>query len=154
MSIRLLALAALLLAGCASSGPPRPAPSLDLVLAPSLNVDIDSMKRQPSGLWIRDLTIGDGPPITAGDRVGVRYSVHLTNGTRVGGNNPDTGSFVFTFGRGEVIAGWDEGMIGMRVGGRRQLIIPPALGYGFRSRELIPSGSTLVVGIHLVELIR
>jgi FKBP-type peptidyl-prolyl cis-trans isomerase len=154
MLIRLLAGAALLVAGCASSGTPRPAPTLDLVLAPSLNVEIDSMQRQPSGLWIRDYTIGDGPPITAGDRVGVRYTVHLTNGTRVDGTNPDSGNYVFTFGRGQVIKGWDDGMIGMRVGGRRELIIPPAMGYGFRSRGLIPSNSTLVVGIHLVELIR
>ena len=154
MSIPRLALVLLVAAGCAGGGAPRPAPSLDITFAPSLDIELDSMRRQPSGLWIRDYTIGDGPPITAGDKVGVRYNVHLTDGTRVDGTNPDSGNYEFTFGRGQVIKGWDDGMLGMRVGGRRQLIIPAAMGYGFRRWGLIPSNSTLVVSIHLVELIR
>jgi len=141
----------LLVLGCATAGPP---PVLELSFAPTLGIEPDSMLRRPSGVWVRDIAVGTGVPITAGDQVEVRYTVYLTDGTRVDGTGGDDPNRVFRYGRGEIIAGWDDGMQGMRVGGRRTLVIPPALAYGARRRGNIPPQSTLVVTLQLIDIVR
>ncbi len=119
----------------------------DTNFAPALNVDLASSTELPSGLWYRDITVGAGTlvPTTSGTSVTTTYAGYLRNGTQFdAGNLP-----AFTTGTGAVIAGYDEGVRGMRVGGQRQLIIPPALGYGNRRTGDIPANSILVFVITL-----
>jgi FKBP-type peptidyl-prolyl cis-trans isomerase len=102
------------------------------------------------GLKYWDIKAGTGPEATAGHRVKVNYAGWLTNGklfdTSVG-KTP----FEFNLGGGEVIKGWDEGVQGMKVGGIRQLRIPPELGYGNRGAGgVIPPGATLVFDVQLL----
>lgn len=115
--------------------------------APSLNVDIANSIRTASGLYYRDITVGAGAlvPMTSGASVTTSYAGYLRNGTQFdAGNLP-----AFTTGTGAVIDGYDEGVRGMRVGGQRQLIIPPSLGYGGSAAGSIPPNSILVFNITL-----
>jgi FKBP-type peptidyl-prolyl cis-trans isomerase len=134
---------------CASSGGAR---QDETFFDPSLDIQPALLTTTGSGLRYRDFTPGQGVRATAGDLVQVRYTVQLANGTRVDASSPDGPPYQFRLGRREVIAGWDEGIAGMRTGGRRLLIIPPSLGYGVRSRGAIPPNSVLVVNIHLVSI--
>ena len=112
------------------------------------------MTRRFSGLYVQDFTEGTGPPASAGDRLLVRYTVHLPNGTRAGGLSSDQPPLEFRLGDGQVVKGWDEGLTGMRVNGRRRLIIPPSLGYGSRAHGEIPRNAVMVVDVRLVEIRR
>ena len=109
----------------------------------------------PSELVSRDLVEGDGARIAAGDQVGVRYTgVSWSTGEKFDASW-DRGSEPFTFpiGAGQVIPGWDEGVAGMRVGGRRLLIIPPDLGYGAEgSPPAIAANETLIFVVDAVEV--
>ncbi len=146
--------ALLLAATAACAGTASPPPALETAFAPWLNIRPDSMTRRPSGVWVRDLEVGSGIPITAGDQIEVRYSVYLSDGTEVDGTGGDQPSRLFRYGRGQLIAGWDDGMQGMRVGGRRTLVIPPAQGYGSRQRGNIPAHSTLIVTVQVLDVIK
>jgi FKBP-type peptidyl-prolyl cis-trans isomerase FkpA len=110
----------------------------------SLGVDLANSTKTASGLYYRDITVGGGTLIntTGNQAVTNTYSGALRNG-----NVFDSGSFTFTTGQSQVIPGYDEGVRGMRVGGRRQLIIPPNLGYGGRTSGPIPANSILVFDI-------
>jgi FKBP-type peptidyl-prolyl cis-trans isomerase len=77
------------------------------------------------------------------------YTGWLTDGTRFDGNMPNGPTLPFTLGAREVIPGWDEGITGMRVGGRRQIVIPPELGYGSMGSGPIPGNATLVFEVEL-----
>ena len=115
--------------------------------ASSLNVDLANSVLTATGLYYRDIVVGGGAqvPTTSGASVTTTYAGYLRNGTQFdAGNLP-----AFTTGSGSVIAGFDEGVRGMRVGGQRQLIIPPALGYGSRSQGSIPANAILVFLITL-----
>ncbi|WP_408666088.1 FKBP-type peptidyl-prolyl cis-trans isomerase [Jatrophihabitans sp.] len=110
---------------------------------------------QPTGeLQIRDLIEGDGPVAQAGQQaivhyVGVAYSTGEEFDASYNRNSP----FSFGLGEGRVIAGWDQGVQGMKVGGRRELIIPPHLGYGDRGAGgAIKGGETLIFVVDLLEL--
>lgn len=117
--------------------------------APQLGVDLTAMTRMPSGLYYQDLSAGDGEVAERGRTVRVLYNGYLPDGTRFDGTTDSPISFAL--GRGQVIAGWDEGIAGMRVGGRRRLVVPPRLGYGSEARaDRIPANSTLVFDIQLV----
>lgn len=97
-------------------------------------------------LKIEDLKPGTGAEAVAGKRVTVRYAGWLTNGTKF-----DSSRFTFLLGDGEVIAGWDKGIAGMKVGGQRKLIIPPKLAYGRGgSPGVIPPDATLVFEVELL----
>jgi FKBP-type peptidyl-prolyl cis-trans isomerase FkpA len=104
--------------------------------APSLGVDLASSTKTASGLYYKDVTVGTGATLTPGQLVGVYYDGYYADGTHfdhrlpADSTTPPATPFSFTLGRGQVIAGFDEGVTGMKIGGRRQLIIPPALGYG------------------------
>lgn len=107
-------------------------------------------------LEIKDLTVGKGAEAKAGDTVKVHYVGTLKNGeefdaSKKHGNEP----FTFELGKGRVIKGWDEGVAGMKVGGKRKLTIPPHLGYGARGAGAkIPPNSTLVFEVELVEVVK
>ena len=107
-------------------------------------------------LVMKDLVVGKGAEAKAGDKVKVQYVGKLTNGTefdasRKHGND----GFTFPLGAGRVIKGWDQGVAGMKVGGKRHLTIPPELGYGARGAGgSIPPNSTLEFDVELVEIVK
>ena len=104
-----------------------------------------------SGLMIEDLTVGTGDLAGAGQKVTVHYTGWLTDGTKFDSSKDRNDPFVFPLGKRQVIAGWDEGVQGMRVGGVRKLTIPPALGYGARGAGgVIPPNATLVFEVELL----
>ena len=110
-----------------------------------------SANTTPSGLIIEDVTIGDGPLASAGQRVTVHYTGWLEDGEKVYSSKERDEPFDFSLGGGRVIKGWDEGVQGMKVGGTRKLTIPPALGYGARGAGgVIPPNATLVFEVELL----
>ena len=105
-----------------------------------------------SGLQYRDLAVGPGAVAATGQNVVVHYVGRRLNGEVFDQSYKRGRTFDFTLGAGQVIAGWDEGVAGMRIGGRRQLIIPAALGYGDNpSGGIIQPGDTLVFDVELVS---
>lgn len=106
----------------------------------------------PSELQIEDIEVGAGPEATAGSDVEVHYvGVSWSNGRQFDASWDRRGTFSFRLGGGQVIAGWDQGVAGMRVGGRRRLTIPPHLGYGSRGAGgAIGPNETLVFVVDLV----
>ena len=123
--------------------------------APQLGVDLDAMTETASGLMYQDLVVGDGEVAQAGDSVSVHYTGWLKDGTKFDSSVDRGEPFVFHLGQGRVIPGWDEGVAGMRVGGKRKLVIPPELGYGDAGAGggLIPGGATLVFDVELLEIL-
>ena len=111
-------------------------------------------------LQITDVLVGTGTQATSGRIVTVHYTLWLYStsagdhrGTQVqSSRDPGGQPFTFTLGTASVIAGWDQGVPGMRVGGRRTLVIPPSLGYGNQARTGIPANSTLVFDIELLDV--
>jgi peptidylprolyl isomerase len=110
------------------------------------------MTKEVTALQIKDLTVGRGAEATAGKRVSVHYTGTLTNGTKFDSSLDRGTPFEFTLGAGEVIQGWDKGVAGMKVGGKRHLIIPPSLGYGASPVGSIPANSTLVFDVELLGI--
>jgi peptidylprolyl isomerase len=117
----------------------------------SLDVQLDSMTRRSNGLYYQDVAVGEGARVDSGDVVTVHYTGWLPNGN-VFDSSRDGEPFEVAIGYGRVIDGWDQGVVGMREGGQRRLVIPPALGYGDQARGPIPSNSTLVFDVEVVEL--
>jgi FKBP-type peptidyl-prolyl cis-trans isomerase FkpA len=107
-------------------------------------------KATASGLEYEDLTVGQGAEAHAGATVIVHYTGWLVDGTKFDSSLDKGEPFVFRIGGGQVIRGWDEGLAGMKVGGKRRLTVPARLGYGDRARGNIPAGSTLVFEIQLL----
>jgi len=106
----------------------------------------------PSGLRITDITVGKGPEAKAGQTVVVNYRGTLENGKEFD-SSYGRGPFSFPLGAGRVIQGWDEGVAGMQVGGKRKLVIPPDLGYGQRGAGgVIPPNATLIFEVELLEI--
>ena len=104
-----------------------------------------------SGLVYEELAVGDGAEASPGQQVTVHYTGWLTDGTQFDSSKDRDDPFVFGLGEGEVIKGWDEGVTGMKVGGRRKLTIPPQLGYGARGAGgVIPPDATLVFEVELL----
>jgi FKBP-type peptidyl-prolyl cis-trans isomerase FkpA len=104
-----------------------------------------------SGLIIDDISVGSGAEASAGQSVTVHYTGWLTNGTKFDSSKDRDDPFVFPLGGGRVIRGWDEGVQGMKVGGKRKLTIPPDLGYGARGAGgVIPPNATLVFEVELL----
>ncbi len=102
-------------------------------------------------LIIEDLKVGEGSEVVKYNIVTVNYTGWLTDGTKFDSSlNPGRSPFRFTVGGGQVIKGWDEGLIGMKVGGKRKLTIPPSMGYGNQDMGVIPPNSTLIFEIDLL----
>jgi FKBP-type peptidyl-prolyl cis-trans isomerase len=104
-------------------------------------------------LVIEDLVVGTGATAAVGDTVNVHYVGTLTNGTKFDSSYDRGTPFSFQVGAGRVIAGWDQGIPGMKVGGKRRLTIPPSLGYGSQAYGPIPANSTLVFDVELVSIV-
>ncbi len=106
-----------------------------------------------SALQIEDLEVGTGAEAVAGKNVTVHYTGWLTDGTLFDSSHSRNEPFVFGLGRGHVIRGWDEGVAGMKVGGKRKLTIPPEMGYGARGAGgVIPPNATLVFEVELLAV--
>ena len=107
-----------------------------------------------SGLQIEELKVGEGALADAGQFVSVHYTGWLTDGRKFDSSKDRDEPFEFPLGRRNVIAGWDEGVQGMRVGGVRKLTIPPQLGYGARGAGgVIPPNATLVFEVELLDIL-
>ncbi len=123
----------------------------ETVFAPALGVNLAEMTVSSSGLYTKDIIIGTGDPVVTGSAATVHYTGWLPSGSQfdssVGGNPISP-----MIGVGAVIRGWDEGLIGMKEGGKRRLIIPPSLGYGNQARTGIPANSILVFDVELVRV--
>jgi len=119
----------------------------------SLGVDTTVMTKTPSGLRYQDITEGQGAVATADRTVSVHYTGWLPNGEKFDSSRDRNQPFSFTLGAGQVIAGWDEGVAGMKVGGQRKLVIPADLGYGTAGAPPdIPPGATLVFDVELLDV--
>jgi hypothetical protein len=108
-----------------------------------------------SGLQIQDLVVGTGAEAVTGKKLTVKYVGTLTDGTKFDSSydrQPPNDVFTLTLGAGGVIKGWDEGLVGMKEGGKRRLTIPPALGYGASGQGTIPPNATLIFEIELVKV--
>lgn len=106
-----------------------------------------------SELIIEDLVAGSGDTATAGQSVSVHYAGWLTDGQKFDSSLDRNDPFEFRLGAGQVIPGWDQGVAGMQVGGKRKLTIPPELGYGSRGAGgVIPPNATLVFEVELLAV--
>ena len=106
-----------------------------------------------SGLEIEDQIVGDGEEAVAGQTVEVHYTGWLTDGTKFDSSHDRDQTFSFKLGGGQVIAGWDQGVAGMKIGGARKLTIPPEMGYGERGAGgVIPPNAILVFKVELIGL--
>lgn len=163
--LSLLALAALIAAGCSSStgvkssssgvsagATSTPASTSSGATAPETTAaPRPKVHRLASGLVYEDLAVGNGKMADPGLTVAVHYTGWLTDGTKFASSYDSGKPFTFTIGDADVIQGWNEGVKGMRIGGRRRLTIPPDLAYGARGRDnVIPPNATLVFEIELL----
>ena len=106
-----------------------------------------------SGLKITELSVGDGAEASAGQTVVVHYRGTLENGKQFDASYDRVTPFSFPLGAGRVIKGWDEGVVGMKVGGKRKLVIPPDLAYGSRGAGgVIPPNATLTFEVELLDV--
>jgi FKBP-type peptidyl-prolyl cis-trans isomerase len=108
-----------------------------------------------SGLQIEDLVVGTGAEAVSGKQISVHYTGWLTNGTQFDSSHRPQGDspFQFLLGAGHVIQGWDKGVVGMKVGGKRKLTISPELGYGPQGAgNVIPPNATLVFEVELLQV--
>lgn len=154
------ALLVLLLAGCKDD--PRPAPaaatSTGTVASTAVTsgVSVAASSAAPtasSASPVTDLVVGTGKEAKDGARVKVHYTLWLESGKRVESSHDKGKPKSFVLGGGQVIKGWDAGVPGMRVGGKRRLVVPPVLGYGDKGAlPSIPPNATLVFEVELVEV--
>lgn len=112
--------------------------------------------KMDNGLEIQDLNVGTGAEARSGQNVAVNYTGTFTDGKKFDSNIDPAFNhvepFIFQLGAGKVIQGWDLGLIGMRIGGKRKLIIPPSLGYGAQDKGPIPGNSTLIFEVELLAV--
>ncbi len=155
---RRLAVAALALAAACTTeqgGPPKvgvPDPT-QATYAPALGVQLAAFYKTPGGVYYLDTQVGTGTVAITGRRVSAHYTGWLPDGTKFDSSRDRGEPYTFTLGAGDVIRGWDEGINGMKVGGRRKLVIPAALAYGSNPPGGdIPPDATLVFEVELVAV--
>ena len=147
------ALALVLASACGDSttAPTTPSDPATETFAASLGVNLAQMTRRSADLYIQDITVGTGTEATNNRLLRVTYTGWLVNGTQFD-SNVGRATFPFILGQREVIAGWDQGVAGMRVGGKRRLVIGSTLGYGASGRGPIGPHATLVFEVELVSV--
>jgi peptidylprolyl isomerase len=114
-----------------------------------VDLSVPGWTKTATGLYYRDRTVGTGATISPGDSIAVYYVGYFTDGRAFDSNRGDPDPFPVRLGRGRVIAGWEQGIPGMRVGGRRLLVIPSDLAYGEAGRQGIPPFANLVFEVDL-----
>ena len=141
---------ALVVSACGSDATsPQGSDPATETFAASLGVNIASMTKLSNALYIQDQVVGTGAPVANGQNLTVTYTGWLANGTQFD-SNVGKSPLVFTLGAHEVIDGWDQGLVGMRIGGKRLLGIGSALGYGANGNGPIPPNATLVFVVQLI----
>lgn len=129
-----------------------PTSTIESTVEPSATASAKPMT-QVDKLIIQDERIGTGAEAAIGKKVTVNYVGTLTDGTKFDSSYDGGTPFSFTLGAGEVIAGWDQGVLGMKIGGKRKLTIPSSLGYGPQGIPgVIPGGATLVFEVELLKV--
>jgi len=118
----------------------------------TLGVNLAASTKTANGVYYRDLVVGTGATVSTGQTVSVRYTGWLPNGTQFDSNTTQANPLVFKIGAAAVIDGFEEGIIGAKVGTQRQVIIPPSLGYGPYPYGPIPGNSVLVFKIEVVSV--
>lgn len=142
--------AALALAACGAHGGEAVG---DGRFAPELEIDLSAMERMESGLYVQTLKAGDGAIVRPGQTVRVHYTGWLPDGTKFDSSRDRGEPLSIPIGMGRVIEGWDQGIVGMAVGERRRLVIPPELGYGSAGAGgVIPPDATLIFDIELLGI--
>jgi peptidylprolyl isomerase len=126
-------------------------PSPDMKFDPPFDGTPVAKSKTASEIAVEDFVIGEGPEAVKGGEVEVHYTGYLTDGTVFDTSLKRPRAFTFELGAGRVIKGWDEGVAGMKVGGKRKLVIPAKMGYGERRAGKIPPNSTLVFTIELLS---
>jgi len=158
---------------CASAPPAPPPPAVEPSLSPSVPPDppeadlswaVDDVGPEPeadetfevreSGLGVEELSVGVGPEANVGDELVVHYVGTLEDGTVFDSSRQRGTPLTFRIGDGRMIKGWEQGLLGMRQGGIRKLIIPPDLGYGARGSGAVPPDAILEFEIELVDIRR
>ena len=118
-----------------------------------LGIDLATMTRTPTGLYWKDLVVGTGAEAVPGSTAVVDYTGWLPDARQFDSSKNGGRPYTFVLGQGMAIAGWDQGVAGMRVGGRRLLVIPPELGYGASGAGgVIPPNATLVFDLELRDV--
>ena len=121
--------------------------------ADAAETKVSKMTTTDSGLKYVDVVVGTGASPTRGKQVKVHYTGTLENGTKFDSSVDRKKPFSFIIGVGQVIKGWDEGVMGMKVGGKRKLVIPANLGYGARGAGgVIPPNATLLFDVELLDV--
>jgi peptidylprolyl isomerase len=132
-----------------------PQPTSVIISSPTPKVTIaetmNNTRTTESGLKIQDLVVGSGPGVKPGSTVTVHYLGTLENGTKFDSSYDRGTPFTTQIGVGQVIQGWDEGIVGMKIGGKRKLTIPADLGYGAQANGAIPANSTLIFEVELID---
>ncbi len=133
--------------------PEAGADPMTLDYAPDLGVDFDTMEQTAGGVWYRDDVVGEGEAAAPGRAALVHYTGYFPDGRSFDSSRTGGQPFPVQIGAGLVIPGWDDGLPGMRVGGRRLLVIPPDMAYGVEGAgRVIPPHAVLVFEVELVEL--
>ena len=141
-----------LLSACGGADAPNiPSNPAVEVYASSLGVTIAAMTRKSDNLYVQDVVVGSGAEAIAGRTLEMTYSGYLINGSRFD-SNVGGRLFSFVLGTGQVITGWDLGVAGMKVGGKRKIVIGSALGYGPGGQGQIPANATLVFDVEVVSV--
>jgi FKBP-type peptidyl-prolyl cis-trans isomerase len=153
-SMRALSIFALASATACLSGNldgPEEIPIEQTEFAASLGVNLSASTRTPNGAYYRDLVVGTGAVVANGDSISVRYTGWLSNGIQFDSNVDAPQPLTFKLGFRDVIQGFDETLVGVRVGSQRQLIIPPYLAYGPSDYGRIPGQSVLVFKVEVIS---
>lgn len=153
--MRLLRLLPLLLLG-AACGSETTEPEVQVIetatFAPSLGIDLATFTKNANGLYFKELVVGTGTLSENGNLVGVRYKGQLIDGSVFDENPVPKAVLTFRIGAGTVVPGFEQGARGMRVGGKRMVIIPPVLGYGSRGSGSVPANAIMIFTIDLVSV--
>jgi FKBP-type peptidyl-prolyl cis-trans isomerase len=136
---------------CLDTTAPESATVEGATFASSLNVDLANSTRTTSGVYYRDLVLGTGTTLDVGRNVTVYYNGWLANGTPFDSLKAPSDPLAFTIGSGQLIPGFDIGIRGMKVGGRRQILIPPSLAYGPTGYLGIPGNAVIVFTVDAVS---